>query len=141
MTQAISGVRSYLELRKSIKDYMREPKHITVRSITTEEDQELWIGGEKYEEFVGKKLCFIDDVVSTGGTVDSVLAMAKEIGFEVSVIACVLTEGEENGIQGHPAGFARPYPSSRGHRLRLRQSRKDESARISEIWVRHFLRT
>jgi len=96
LTQAISGsVRSYLELRKSHKGFMREPKHITVRSITTEEDQELWIGGEKYEEFVGKKLCFIDDVVSTGGTVDSVLAMAKEIGFEVSVIACVLTEGEK----------------------------------------------
>jgi adenine phosphoribosyltransferase len=70
LTQAISGsVRSYLK--------------------------ELWIGREKYEEFVGKKLCFIDDVVSTGGTVDSVLAMAKEIGFEVSVIACVLTEGEK----------------------------------------------
>jgi len=34
-------------------------------------------------------------VVSTGGTIDSVIAMAKEIGFEISVIACVLTEGEK----------------------------------------------
>jgi adenine phosphoribosyltransferase len=53
------------------------------------------VGREKYERFQGKKLCFVDDVVSTGGTVDAVLLMAKEIGFEVSVIACVLTEGEE----------------------------------------------
>jgi hypothetical protein len=29
------------------------------------------------------------------GTIDSVLAMAEEIGFEISVIACVLTEGEK----------------------------------------------
>ncbi len=86
---------SYLELRKARKGFMRDPKHIKVRSITTQGEQQLCIGREKYERFQGKKLCFIDDVVSTGGTVDAVLAMAKEVGFEVSVIACVLTEGEK----------------------------------------------
>ena len=48
---------------------------------------------EKYEAFQGKKLCFLDDVVSTGGTIDAVLALAKEIGIEIAVIACALTEG------------------------------------------------
>lgn len=86
---------SYLELRKAYKPFMKEPKHVTVDSITTQGTQELWIGKEKYEQFQGKKLCFIDDVVSTGGTVDATLIMAKEIGFEISVIACVLTEGGE----------------------------------------------
>ena len=85
----------YLELRKSRKAFMRDPKHVVYESITTHGKQELWVGREKYERFQGKKLCFVDDVVSTGGTVDAVLLMAKEIGFEVSVIACVLTEGEE----------------------------------------------
>jgi len=33
--------------------------------------------------------------VSTGGTLDAAMSMAKEVGFEISVIACVLTEGEE----------------------------------------------
>ena len=86
---------SYLELRKARKAFMKDPKHVLVDSITTQGKQELWIGREKYEQFKGKKLCFIDDVVSTGGTVDAALVMAKEIGFEISVIACVLTEGEE----------------------------------------------
>jgi adenine phosphoribosyltransferase len=86
---------SYLELRKAHKSFMKDPKHVLVDSITTQGKQELWIGREKYEQFQGKKLCFIDDVVSTGGTVDAALIMAKEIGFEISVIACVLTEGEE----------------------------------------------
>lgn len=93
---------SYLELRKSHKSFMKDPKHVSVNSITTQGKQDLWIGKEKYEQFQGKKLCFVDDVVSTGGTVDAALIMAKEIGFEISVIACVLTEGGErtdyNGI-------------------------------------------
>ncbi|MEA4890213.1 MAG: phosphoribosyltransferase family protein [Clostridiaceae bacterium] len=96
LTQMVaSSYKSYLELRKSPKGFMKDPKHVVVKSITTEDQQELWIGKEKYEQFQGKKLCFIDDVVSTGGTIDAVLAMAKEIGFEISVIACVLTEGEK----------------------------------------------
>lgn len=86
---------SYLELRKAHKAFMKEPKHVLAKSITTQGQQELWIGKEKYQQFQGKKLCFVDDVVSTGGTVDAALAMAKEIGFEISVIACVLTEGGE----------------------------------------------
>jgi len=85
----------YLELRKGYKSFMKDPKHVLVESITTQGKQELWIGREKYERFQGKKLCFVDDVVSTGGTLDAALMMAKEIGFEISVIACVLTEGEE----------------------------------------------
>lgn len=85
----------YLELRKAHKTFMKEPKHVSAKSITTQGQQDLWIGKEKYEHFQGKKLCFVDDVVSTGGTVDAALAMAKEIGVEISVIACVLTEGGE----------------------------------------------
>lgn len=94
LAQAITSQKSYLELRKSCKGFMQEPKHVVVKSITTEDQQELWIGKEKYEQFQGKKLCFLDDVVSTGGTVDAMLAMAKEIGFEIAVIACVMTEGD-----------------------------------------------
>jgi adenine phosphoribosyltransferase len=86
---------SYLELRKSRKSFMKDPKHVVYESITTQGKQELWVGKEKYERFQCKKLCFVDDVVSTGGTVDAAMSMAKEIGFEISVIACVLTEGEE----------------------------------------------
>ena len=95
LTQAISkGHKSYLELRKSRKGFMLDPKHVVVKSITTDDPQALWIGKEKYEQFQGKKLCFLDDVVSTGGTIEGVLSMAKEIGFEISVIACVMTEGK-----------------------------------------------
>ncbi len=85
----------YLELRKSRKSFMIEPKGIAVQSITTQAKQELWIGKEKYARFQGKKLCFLDDVVSTGGTIDAVMTLAKEIGVEIVCAACALIEGDE----------------------------------------------
>lgn len=94
LTQAISrDYPRYLELRKSRKGFMVDPVGVTVQSITTQGKQELWIGKEKYQHFVGKKLCFLDDVVSTGGTIDAVMELAPKIGVEIAVIACVLTEG------------------------------------------------
>lgn len=96
LAQAISAkFPRYLELRKSRKSFMIDPKGVTVQSITTHGQQELWIGREKYSHFRGKKLCFLDDVVSTGGTIEAAFALAKEIGVEIAVIACVLTEGQE----------------------------------------------
>lgn len=95
LAQAISrDFPRYLELRKSRKSFMIDPKGVTVSSITTHGQQELWIGREKYGHFQGKKMCFLDDVVSTGGTIEAAFALAKEIGIEITVIACVLTEGQ-----------------------------------------------
>lgn len=97
LTQALSsrmGYSKYLELRKSRKAFMIDPIGVEVESITTHGKQELWIGQEKYQDFVGKKLCFIDDVVSTGGTIEAMLALSQKVGFTISVIACVLTEGQ-----------------------------------------------
>ena len=94
LTQAISrDYPRYLELRKSRKGFMVDPVGVSVQSITTHGKQELWIGKEKYQHFVGKKVCFLDDVVSTGGTIDAVMELAPKIGVEIAVIACVLTEG------------------------------------------------
>lgn len=94
LTQQISAnYPKYLEVRKSKKAFMVDPVGVTVQSITTHGKQELWIGKEKYQHFVGKKLCFLDDVVSTGGTIDAMLELVPKIGIEISVIACVLTEG------------------------------------------------
>lgn len=96
LTQAITtcaGHKRYLELRKSRKSFMVDPVGVTVESITTHGSQELWIGREKYQQFVGKRLCFLDDVVSTGGTISAALELADKVGFEIVVIACALVEG------------------------------------------------
>lgn len=86
------GMPKYLEIRKSRKPFMTEPMGVTVKSITTNHQQELWVGKEKYAPFIGKKLCFLDDVVSTGGTIDAMLELAEKIGLNITVVACILTE-------------------------------------------------
>ena len=97
LTQAICtefGCDEYLELRKSRKSFMIDPVGVEVTSITTQGKQELWIGKEKYARFQGKKLCFLDDVVSTGGTIDAAMELTKKIGVEIVVVACALLEGD-----------------------------------------------
>ncbi len=89
------GHDEYLELRKSRKAFMIDPVGVEVSSITTQGKQELWIGREKFARFQGKKLCFLDDVVSTGGTIDAALELTQKIGVEIGVIACALLEGEK----------------------------------------------
>ena len=73
---------------------MIDPVGVEVTSITTHGKQELWIGKEKYARFQDKKLCFLDDVVSTGGTIDAALELTKKIGVEIGVVACALLEGD-----------------------------------------------
>ncbi len=87
------GLERFLEIRKSKKGFMVDPVGVTVDSITTTHQQELWIGREKYLPFVGKRICFLDDVVSTGGTIRAILALAQKLQLEIAVVACVLTEG------------------------------------------------
>jgi adenine/guanine phosphoribosyltransferase-like PRPP-binding protein len=36
----------------------------------------------------------MDDVVSTGGTIDAAMELCSKIGVEICVIACALLEGE-----------------------------------------------
>ena len=93
----------FLEVRKSRKPLMQDPVGVTVNSITTNHQQELWLGREKFTPFIGKRICFLDDVVSTGGTVRAVLELADKIGLDITVIACALTEGTRwTEFQGIP---------------------------------------
>ena len=93
----------FLEVRKSRKPLMQDPVGVTVNSITTNHQQALWLGREKFTPFIGKRICFLDDVVSTGGTVRAVLELADKIGLDITVIACALTEGTRwTEFQGIP---------------------------------------
>ncbi|HBT95545.1 MAG TPA: adenine phosphoribosyltransferase [Coriobacteriia bacterium] len=85
----------YVVLRKSPKLYMPDPVMVEVQSITTKNVQYLYLGRDKANALVGKRAIVVDDVVSTGGTMDAILDMADKVGFEVTLIATVLTEGED----------------------------------------------
>jgi len=85
---------NYIVLRKSIKGYMKNPIVKEVKSITTMGKQELVIDGIDVEKIKNKKVAIIDDVVSTGGTIEEVRNLLEQVGANVVWEGCILLEGD-----------------------------------------------
>lgn len=85
----------YVVARKTEKPYMVNAVSKTVLSITTGKPQDLVIDGANVKHIKGKRVAIIDDVVSTGGTLNSLSELLKEIGGEVVATLVVFTEGDE----------------------------------------------
>lgn len=80
--------------RKEKKPYMDEPvRNATYKSITTAREQTLFLGAADAAALSGKKVFIVDDVVSTGGTLEAMKLLMAEVGAEVVGIAAVFTEG------------------------------------------------
>jgi adenine phosphoribosyltransferase len=86
------GQRDYVVLRKSQKLYMKDPVCVDVQSVTTTALQQFYLGRDQVALLEGRRVCVVDDVISTGGTAAAIFRMAEKIGFEVVVIAVILTE-------------------------------------------------
>ena len=85
----------YVVARKTEKPYMVDAVSKTVLSITTGKPQDLVIDGTNIPQLKGKRVAIIDDVVSTGGTLNSLSDLLHEIGGEVAATLVVFTEGDE----------------------------------------------
>ncbi|MDR1449185.1 MAG: hypothetical protein LBI84_03105 [Propionibacteriaceae bacterium] len=97
------GHGDYIVARKSLKVYMTEPLEIEVRSVTTAAVQKFYLSRDRCDMLRGQRVCVVDDVVSTGGTMGAFFDLADRVGFEIVLIACALTEGgERTEFQGVP---------------------------------------
>ena len=88
------GLGDFVVARKSRKAYMTDPVSIDVQSITTQFTQQMWFGREDLDALRGRRVLVVDDVVSTGATLDALFGFLRSIDCEVVAVACVLTEGE-----------------------------------------------
>lgn len=84
---------SYVVCRKSVKAYMRDPIKVEVQSITTRGTQTLVLDGPDAAKIKGKRVVIVDDVVSTGGSIQAVEELVKRAGATVVCRAAVLKEG------------------------------------------------
>ena len=82
----------YVVARKSVKGYMSDPMIEKVQSITTIGAQTLVLDSCDVEKLKGKKVCIVDDVVSTGGSIVGLQQMLEKIDCEVVCKATVLLE-------------------------------------------------
>ena len=88
---------NYVVVRKNVKSYMQEPLIESVSSITTAGKQTLVLDGPDCAALSGKKVCIVDDVVSTGGSLLSLEKILARTGCTVVGKAAVLLEEG-----GHP---------------------------------------
>lgn len=87
------GHKLYAVARKSKKLYMQDGISVAVRSITTKGEQRLYLSAHDAELLRGKKVAIVDDVVSTGGSLEALHSLVELAGGTVAVQAAVLAEG------------------------------------------------
>jgi len=86
--------KPYVILRKSYKPYMGDAIHSETLSITTGKPQTLYLD-EKDRELIGAaNVIILDDVISTGSTLQSMRMILEKAGANVVAEAAILTEGE-----------------------------------------------
>ena len=84
----------YAVARKSLKLYIQDGISITVKSINTRNVQTLYLSQHDAELLKGKKVAVVDDVISTGGSLQGLEALIEKAGGTVCAKAFVLAEGE-----------------------------------------------
>ena len=89
-----SGANKYFIARKGPKVYMPDPIHVTDQSITTAAPQKLYLGRDDAELIRGKRILLMDDVISTGGSLQAMESLVELAGGIVTGRVAVLAEGD-----------------------------------------------
>jgi adenine phosphoribosyltransferase len=91
---SVVSKKPYIILRKSYKPYMGAALIAETLSITTGEPQTLIMDEKDQADAKGKRAVIVDDVISTGSTLQGMRMIMEKAGAEVVCEAAILTEGE-----------------------------------------------
>lgn len=89
-----AGDAKYLLARKAPKLYMRDVFSVNVNSITTANQQQLYLDGADAALMKGKRILLVDDVISTGESISALEALVTKAGGEICGRAAILAEGD-----------------------------------------------
>lgn len=88
-----SGI-PYIVLRKSYKPYMGDALKSETLSITTGTPQTLYLDEKDRQVIAGMRVALIDDVISTGSTLQGMKLIMSKAGANVVAEAAIFTEGD-----------------------------------------------
>lgn len=86
--------KPYIILRKSYKPYMGAALIAETLSITTGEPQTLIMDEKDQADVRGRLVLIVDDVISTGSTLQGMRMIMEKAGATIAGEAAILTEGE-----------------------------------------------
>ena len=89
-----TGAAKYFLARKVPKLYMTGVFESTVKSITTEKEQTLYLDTADAELMKGKKILIVDDVISTGESLHALEVLVEKAGGIIAGRMAVLAEGD-----------------------------------------------
>lgn len=85
----------YVVIRKHVKPYMLNSLQEEVVSITTGKPQSLWLDGRDLHLMKKKKVIIVDDVISTGNTLEGLRRLMKKAEAKIVAETAVFTEGDK----------------------------------------------
>ena len=86
--------KPYVILRKSYKPYMGDALKAETLSITTGQPQTLYLDEKDRQLSTNRKVIIVDDVISTGSTLQGMRMLMQHAGAQVVAEAAIFTEGE-----------------------------------------------
>lgn len=89
-----TGAKKYFLARKAPKLYMSGVFSATVKSITTEKEQTLYLDTADAEQIRGKRILIVDDVISTGESLRALEVLVEKAGGTIVGKMAVLAEGD-----------------------------------------------
>lgn len=84
----------YVVLRKSHKPYMGDALSAETLSITTNKPQTLFLDEKDRNAIQGKRVVLVDDVISTGSTLQGMRLIMGKAGAQVIAETAIFTEGD-----------------------------------------------
>jgi adenine phosphoribosyltransferase len=88
--------KPYVILRKTYKPYMGDALKTETLSITTGQPQLMVLDEKDRDLLKGKRVVILDDVISTGSTLQGMRMLIERAGAIVVKEAAILTEGERS---------------------------------------------
>lgn len=91
---SVETKKPYIVLRKTYKPYMGDAIKAETLSITTGQPQVLILDEKDIDLVKGKKVLVVDDVISTGSTLQGMRMVLDKAGAKIAGEAAILTEGD-----------------------------------------------
>jgi adenine phosphoribosyltransferase len=92
---AVETGKPYIVLRKVYRPYMGDTLHAETVSITTGRPQSLYLDEKDRDLIAGKKVILLDDVISTGSTLEGMKQIVEKANGIITGEAAILTEGDQ----------------------------------------------